>query len=97
VTGALYRHGQKAARQASPACDQSPALRSSSVPLSMAAPPGGSGVPSRRADGLDLGWCAGSTVLPRKQHAIEGVGAASILALQATLYRTQARGCRFSA
>lgn len=56
----------------------------------MAAPPGGSGGPSRR-DGLDLGWCAGSTVLPRKQHAIEGVGAASILALQATLYRTQAR------
>jgi hypothetical protein len=31
VSSALYR--QKAARQASPACDQSPALRSSSVPL----------------------------------------------------------------
>ena len=54
----------------------------------MAEAPGG---PSRREAALDLGWCAGSAVLPRKQHAIEGVGAASIVALQAQLYRTQAR------
>jgi hypothetical protein len=45
----------------------------------------------RRDDGLDLGWCAGSTVQPRKQRAIEGVGAASFLALQAQVYRAQAR------
>ena len=59
----------------------------------MAEVPGG---PSRRDAALDLGWCAGSAVLPRKQHAIEGVGAASIVALQAQLYRTQARGCCYA-
>jgi hypothetical protein len=47
----------------------------------------------RRDDGLDLGWCAGSTVQPRKTRAIEGVGAASFLALQAQVYRAQARAC----
>ena len=54
---------------------------------------GGAGGPARR-DALDLGWCVGSAVMPRKQHAIEGVGAASILTLQAQLYRTQARAAR---
>ena len=56
-----------------------------------AAPPPPPPAPSR-AERLDLGWCAGSAVQPRKQRAIEGVGAASFLTLQAQLYRAQARG-----
>ncbi|CAM6102098.1 unnamed protein product [Calypogeia fissa] len=36
-----------------------------------------------------LGWITESSVMPRKRRDIEGVGAASILELQAELYRTQ--------
>ncbi len=43
----------------------------------------------RDAEHLDLGWCAGSAVQPRKQRAIEGVSASSFVALQAQLYAVQ--------
>lgn len=36
-----------------------------------------------------LGWITESSVMPRKRRDIDGVGAASILELQAELYRTQ--------
>ncbi len=53
---------------------------------------GEAGAPrAARRDALDLGWCAGSTVQPKRQRAIEGVGAASFVALQAQVYRAQVR------
>ncbi|GER42731.1 cytochrome b561-related family protein [Striga asiatica] len=36
-----------------------------------------------------LGWLTESSIMPRKQRAIEGVGASSILELKAQLYRSQ--------
>jgi hypothetical protein len=64
-----------------------------SLPLSMPAederPAVPSGTGARRRTQLDLGWCAGSTVQPRKQRLIEGVGTASLVSLQAQLYAAQ--------
>lgn len=45
------------------------------------------GKEGRRID--SLGWITESSVMPKKQRAINGVGAASILELRAELYRTQ--------
>ncbi|KAK6917203.1 hypothetical protein RJ641_017954 [Dillenia turbinata] len=36
-----------------------------------------------------LGWLTESTIMPKKQKAIEGVGASSILELKAQLYKSQ--------
>ncbi|GER24580.1 cytochrome b561-related family protein [Striga asiatica] len=44
-------------------------------------------VKKRTAD--SLGWLTESSIMPRKQRAIEGVGASSILELKAQLYRSQ--------
>ncbi|CAA0832341.1 Cytochrome b561/ferric reductase transmembrane protein family [Striga hermonthica] len=45
------------------------------------------GVKKRTAD--SLGWLTESSIMPRKQRAIEGVGASSILELKAQLYWSQ--------
>ena len=42
---------------------------------------------SSRVD--SLGWLTESSVMPKKQCAIEGVGPSSIVELRAQLYRTQ--------
>jgi hypothetical protein len=42
---------------------------------------------SSRVD--SLGWLTESSVMPKKQRAIEGVGPSSIVELRAQLYRTQ--------
>ena len=58
----------------------------------MAEEPGSCGAPRgvrRDSAHLDLGWCAGSSVQPRKQRAISGVSASSFVALQAQLYAAQ--------
>ena len=41
---------------------------------------------------VDLGWCGGSTVQPKKQRVIQGVGTASLVTLQAQLYAAQEAG-----
>lgn len=43
----------------------------------------------RRVMGESLGWLTESTIMPKRQKAIEGVGASSILELKAQLYKTQ--------
>ena len=41
---------------------------------------------------VDLGWCGGSMVQPKKQRVIQGVGTASLVTLQAQLYAAQEAG-----
>ena len=41
---------------------------------------------------VDLGWCAGNTVQPKRQRVIQGVGTASLVSLQAQLYAAQEAG-----
>lgn len=52
--------------------------------------PSTSGKRHREDEGVgNLGWLASSGMLPRKRQDISGVGNASIMELQAQLYRTQ--------
>lgn len=49
-------------------------------------------LPGKRS--VSLGWLAESGVMPKKQKAIEGVGASSAVELKAQLYKSQEEQAR---
>ena len=56
-------------------------------------PPPAASAPEQKVK-MGLGWLAESSVLPRKQHMIEGVGAGSLVSLTAQVFRTQEQARR---